>query len=199
MKPIHWRRTKIGRYLRHLPRAKHVRGTWIHRCFGDRLFASELWHPTRQGFALGMAVGAFFAMLPPLPIQMIGAALVAYVMRVNVPAALAGTWISNPFTTPFCVYLQYRLGCLLLGREPAEIHINHLLTTLEAAPVPYLVGILPIAVGTMVLTYPLTLVLWDWATPRIHAAKEHRAAAARLAALKRQGVKKPAPAEIETR
>ena len=57
MKPIHWRRTKLGKYLRHLPRRKHIKGTMVHRLFGDRLFDSELWHPTRQRFASGMALG----------------------------------------------------------------------------------------------------------------------------------------------
>jgi len=176
MKPIHWRRTKIGRYLRHLPRAKHIRGTWIHRCFGDRLFASELWHPTRQRFAAGMAVGAFFAMMPPLPIQMMAAALLAYITRVNVPAALAGTWISNPFTFWLCAYAEYRMGCLILGRQPAEFNMDHLQATLTSTPLPYLAGILPVATIMAAVTYPLTLVLWDWTTARIHAAKERRAA-----------------------
>jgi len=182
MKPIHWRRSRIGRYLRHLPRAKHIRGTWIHRFFGDRLFSPELWHPTRERFAAGMAVGAFFALMPPLPIQMIGAALAAYITRVNVPAAIAGTWISNPFTFPFCIYLQYRLGCLVLQREPMHLRSEDLVAELSKTPLPYIAGVLPAAILMALVSYPVTLLLWDFITGRVEASKKRRAARARAQA-----------------
>lgn len=160
MKPIHWRRTKIGKYLRHMPRAKHIRGTWLHRRLGERLFAPELWHPTRQRFASGMAVGAFFALLP-LPIQMLAAALMAYITRVNIPAAIAGTWISNPLTFPFCVYAQYRIGCLLTGRQAIGFSSHDALSMLAHAPMPFFVGIVPTALLLAIIVYPLTLLIWD--------------------------------------
>ena len=175
MKPIHWRRSKIGKYLRHLPRRKHIKGTLVHRLFGDRLFESELWHPTRQRFASGMALGAFFAFMPPLPFQMLGAGIIAYITRVNVPAAMAGTWISNPFTTPLIVYFQYRLGCLMMGRDPIHIGDGQLLASLTSAPLPYLLGILPSATILALLSYPLTLIFWDVIHSRIEAAKKRQA------------------------
>lgn len=175
MKPIQWRRTKLGKYLRHLPRRKHIKGTFVHRLFGDRLFESELWHPTRQRFASGMALGAFFALMPPLPFQMVGAGIIAFITRVNVPAALAGTWISNPFTTPFIVYLQYRLGCLMLGREPIHIAEGQLLSSLASAPLPYMLGILPSATVLALVSYPLTLIFWDLIHSRLEAARKRKA------------------------
>ena len=175
MKPIHWRRTKLGKYLRHLPRRKHIKGTMVHRLFGDRLFESELWQPTRQRFASGMALGAFFALMPPLPFQMLGAGIIAYITRVNVPAAMTGTWISNPFTTPFIVYFQYRLGCLMMGREPIHIADGQLLSSLAAAPLPYMLGILPSAIILTLVSYPLSLILWDVIFSRIEAAKKRKA------------------------
>jgi uncharacterized protein (DUF2062 family) len=173
MKPLQWRRTRLGRYLRHLPRAKHIRGTWIHRIFGDRLLANELWHPTGQKFATGMAIGAFFALIPLLG-QMIAAALAAFFLRANIPAAMAGTWISNPFTFPFCVYFQYRLGCFLTGREPMDFKGPDLLASLSGAPMPFLVGIIPAGLLLAAATYPVTLILWEWTTRSIHAAKKRR-------------------------
>jgi uncharacterized protein len=175
MKPIHWRRTKLGKYLRHLPRRKHIKGTMVHRLFGDRLFESELWQPTRQRFASGLALGAFFALMPPLPFQMLGAGIIAYITRVNVPAAMTGTWISNPFTTPFIVYFQYRLGCLMMGREPIHIADGQLLSSLAAAPLPYMLGILPSAIILTLVSYPLSLILWDVIFSRIEAAKKRKA------------------------
>jgi uncharacterized protein (DUF2062 family) len=175
MKPIQWRRTKLGKYLRHLPRRKHIKGTFVHRLFGDRLFESELWHPTRQRFASGMALGAFFALMPPLPFQMVGAGIIAFITRVNVPAALAGTWISNPFTTPFIVYLQYRLGCLMMGREPIHIAEGQLISSLASAPLPYMLGILPSATVLALVSYPLTLIFWDLIHSRLEAARKRKA------------------------
>jgi uncharacterized protein (DUF2062 family) len=175
MKPIQWRRTKLGKYLRHLPRRKHIKGTFVHRLFGDRLFESELWHPTRQRFASGMALGAFFALMPPLPFQMVGAGIIAFITRVNVPAALTGTWISNPFTTPFIVYLQYRLGCLMMGREPIHIAEGQLLSSLASAPLPYMLGILPSATVLALVSYPLTLIFWDLIHSRLEAARKRKA------------------------
>ena len=45
---------------------------------------------------------------------MLAAALIAYLARVSIPAAIASTWISNPLTTPLILYAQYNLGSLLV-------------------------------------------------------------------------------------
>lgn len=176
MKPIHWRRSRFGKYLRHMPRMKHVRGTWLHRRLGDRLFRADLWHPTRRRFAGGMAVGAFFAMIPA-PGQTLGAALIAYFTRVNVPAAVAATWISNPLTMPLCVYAQYRIGSLILGRGHTQIPTHDILELLKRAPIPFLVGVLPSAAILSLVVYPLTLILWDVFTARSRARQNAREAA----------------------
>jgi len=166
MKPIHWRRSRIGQYLRHLPRAKHIRGTWLHRRLGEGLFAPELWHPTRQRFAAGFAVGAFFALMPA-PFQMLAAGVIAYITRVNVPAAIAATWISNPLTMPLFIYLQYRLGCLLMGRGPGDIPSHDLIAVIKQAPVPFFVGAFPAAAILAIICYPVSLLLWDFVQYRI--------------------------------
>lgn len=159
MKPIHWRRGRFGKYLRHLPRQKHIRGTWLHRKLGDRLFAAELWHPSRHRVAAGAAVGAFFAMMPA-PFQMLASALAAYIVRVNIPAAIAATWISNPFTLPVCVYAQYAIGCWILGR-PVGISLSQdLLAVVKQAPLPFAVGFMPSAMLLALATYVTTLVVW---------------------------------------
>ena len=124
------------------------------------MFAQELWQPTRQRFAAGMAVGAFFALLP-LPIQMLGAALAAYITRVNIPAAIAATWISNPLTFPVCVYAQYRIGCFLIHREPIHFKSDEMLAIFKSAPWPFLVGVVPSALLLALIVYPLTLFIWD--------------------------------------
>lgn len=107
-----------------------------------------------------MAVGAFFSMIPA-PGQTLGAALIAYFTRVNVPAAVAATWISNPLTMPVCIYVQYRIGSLILGHGPSEVPTHDILELLKQAPIPFLVGVLPSAALLSLIVYPLTLLLWD--------------------------------------
>jgi uncharacterized protein (DUF2062 family) len=115
-----------------------------------------------------MAVGAFFALIPA-PGQTLAAALLAYFTRVNMPAAVAATWISNPLTMPFCLYAQYRIGCLILGHGPSEVPTHDIIELLKKAPLPLLVGVLPSAIILSVIVYPLSLVLWDFFTARMHA------------------------------
>lgn len=171
MKPLYWRRSRFGKYLRHMPRVKHIRGTWLHRRLGDRLFHSELWHPTRRRFAAGFAVGAFFALMPA-PFQMLAAGIAAYITRVNIPAAIAATWISNPFTFPLCVYAQYRIGCLILGLGHTQVPTHDIFELLKQAPVPFVVGVFPAAAILAVIVYPLTLLIWDFVTARIEARRK---------------------------
>ena len=164
MKPIQWRRGRLGPYLRHMPRVKHIRGTWLHRRLGERLFDPHLWHPTRQRFAAGVAVGSFFALMPA-PFQMLAAGLIAYITRVNIPAAIAATWISNPITFPICVYVQYWVGSLILGKGVSDIPTTDLIAVVKHAPVPFLVGAFPTAAALAIIVYPVTLFLWD----RVHS------------------------------
>jgi uncharacterized protein (DUF2062 family) len=107
---------------------------------------------------------------------MIAAALAAFFLRANIPAAIAGTWISNPFTFPFCVYFQYRLGCFLTGRTPMHFKDPDLLASLSGTPMPFLVGIIPGGLLLAAVTYPVTLILWELTTRSIHAAKMRRLA-----------------------
>jgi uncharacterized protein (DUF2062 family) len=51
----------------------------------------------------------------PVPLQMVAAALFAFVVRVNIPAAAVCTWVSNPLTTPLILFSQDSLGSLVLG------------------------------------------------------------------------------------
>jgi len=160
MKPGQWRRSVAGKYLRHLPRIKHIKGTWLHRRVGDRLFAKELWQPERHTFALGTALGVFFGLIP-LPIQMLGAALSAFFTRSNIPVAIAATWFTNPFTAPFLIYLQYKVGMFLTGygtnREPAQ----GIIEILKQAPVPFFIGAVVVGIIFSLLSYPLMLLGWD--------------------------------------
>ncbi len=173
MKPRQWRRSSAGPYLRHLPRIKHMRGTWLHRKLGDRLFAREMWHPERGRFAFGCAIGVFCAMMP-VPVQMVMAALLAFLLRVNIPVAVACTWVSNPVTTPLILFSQYQLGSFLIGGAEAEQPKEDMLALLAHAPWPLLVGALISGAILSLGAYPLALAGWDWLSARLLQSRKER-------------------------
>ena len=70
---------------------------------------------TPHSIATGASIGMFVSMLPLYGFQMIVAAAVAAVSRVNKIAAIIPVWITNPLTIPIILYLQYNLGKLVVA------------------------------------------------------------------------------------
>jgi len=67
--------------------------------------------------ALGMAVGIFVSIMPIIPFQTLVAIGLAFIVRGSKSAAFLGTWLSNPLTIPLVYYVNYKLGCILLGYQ----------------------------------------------------------------------------------
>ncbi len=154
-----WRRGRLWPLIRRMPRIKHLRGGWLHRKFGDRLFLDELWQPRRERLAAGVAIGIFVGMLP-MPLQMLTATVLAFLARVNIPGAIIATWLSNPVTFAAMAWGQYYLGALLLGKIGSPPP-GGFLEFLAKAPVPFLTGVIVSGILGALLAYPLTLWGWD--------------------------------------
>ena len=107
---------KLGLRLSHfIPRPHHLNGTILHRVIGERLFDPHLWKPTNKSVSAGFAIGVFIALTPTIGVQIPLIILSALFLRVNIPVALAASWITNPLTAPVIYPLQYRLGLWLSG------------------------------------------------------------------------------------
>ena len=117
---MHAFRRRHYRWLKHLPRRKHLKGGRLHRLVGDRLFAPELWTPMRDTIARGLALGIFIGMTPTMGAQIVLTGIAACMLRVNIPIALAGSLVTNPFTAPIVYPLQYKLGVWLVGVPNVE-------------------------------------------------------------------------------
>ncbi len=112
-----WRR----KLMRAIPRRRHLREGRLHRLVGDRLFRHELWaFDSRRGIAGGLALGIFIGCTPTMGVQVVLCSVAAYLLRVNIPLAIIGTLISNPFTAPILYPLEYKLGLWLVGMPPAS-------------------------------------------------------------------------------
>jgi uncharacterized protein len=72
-------------------------------------------HRSPHTVALGLAIGAFVAVLPVMGIQMLMAVAIAWMLRGSAAAALAGTFVANPLTYPGLWLASYEMGCLILG------------------------------------------------------------------------------------
>jgi uncharacterized protein len=76
----------------------------------------KIWHFNRRSVSLGFAIGMLVAFIP-LPFQMVIAAFLAILLKINLPTALAATWVSNPLTFLPFNYLIYKTGAWVL-QEP---------------------------------------------------------------------------------
>ncbi|MCF6249235.1 MAG: DUF2062 domain-containing protein [Desulfobacula sp.] len=81
--------------------------------------------------ALGMAFGVFVAITPTIPFHTIIVIGMAILFKASKPAAIAGVWISNPFTVVFLYVACYQVGHFFFeapagGLESIKLLIEHL-------------------------------------------------------------------------
>ncbi len=165
----------MGKWLRHFPRIKHLRGSWLHRRTGDRLLDPILWQPEREPMARGFAVGGFLSMLP-IPFQSLPAAAISIAGRMNVPAALLGCWVTNPLTMGFIWVIQLQIGFFLLGRDSPWrlLRDNSVWDVAKMSPWPMLVGTLVTAPFAAVICYFFARVVFDLVILAIGKSAERR-------------------------
>jgi uncharacterized protein (DUF2062 family) len=152
------------------------RNRWL-RWIGPALNHPRLWHMSRRGIALGMALGVFFGLLIPIA-QIPLAAGAAVVLRANVPTAVASTLVTNPVTFGPVYYAAWRTGRFILG-VPTGAHEQPPLPQAGDAPVeapggwwsrlvrrlggvgkPLLLGLAIFATVTGLMTYLLVSLIW---------------------------------------
>lgn len=144
---------------------------WL-RPFRSWLRHPDLWHLRRHSVAGGIAVGLFCGLIPG-PLQMASAALLAVLLRVNLPLALLTTLYTNPLTIVPLYLAAYEIGAWVMGAHNggAGLHValpdfewgnwlSELWTWLEALGKPLLVGLPLLALGLAVGGYFAVRVAW---------------------------------------
>lgn len=123
----------------------------------------NLWHLNRKSVSLAFLVGIFCAFLP-LPLQMLIAALLAILVRSNLPISIGLVWISNPITIPPMFYMNYLVGTWILGSEGkyvgTEFSVAWLADSFAHIWQPLLVGSLVCGVFFSILGFLLVRYLW---------------------------------------
>jgi uncharacterized protein (DUF2062 family) len=148
---------------RYLPDHQTLRTHRHLQMFGARLHDPNLWHLNRRSASGAFAVGLFVAFVP-LPLQMLLAAALAIVTRVNLPVSVALVWITNPLTMAPVFYFCYRVGTWILnepGPAPSfEFSVAWLQSELASIWQPLLLGSLLTGIASAVLGYCAVRGLW---------------------------------------
>lgn len=79
----------------------------------------------------GIAAGVFVCFTPLLGLHFVSAALIAWLIRGNILAALLATFFGNPLTFPIIIELSLTLGSWMLGL-PADVHLPQVIEGLAA-------------------------------------------------------------------
>lgn len=169
-----------GQLFKRLPTAQSLKENRFLKPFARHLEHHSLWQFNRRSVAGGVAVGLFFGLLIPFA-QIFFAALVAIVLRVNLPTAAFSTLVSNPLTFPALYYFAYKLGDFLTGEQVAvtdaviESDIQevmtvqqgevigwfpHLMLWVQTVGLPLALGLFLIAIAGAVLGYFLVSGIW---------------------------------------
>lgn len=111
----------IKRYLPHPDAIKENKS--LRRFLGHRIHEPNLWHLHRRSVSMAFFVGVFCAFIP-IPLQMIVAAFLAFLLRCNLPLSVALVWITNPLTIPAIFYFTYKVGCYLLNTPVLEMKME---------------------------------------------------------------------------
>jgi uncharacterized protein len=115
-----------------------------------------------HNIALGLAVGGFISANPLLGTHILWAGLIVYFIGGNFLAAVAGTWVGNPFTFPFIWIATYSSGSLIMGGNGRlselptlsfGLIIDKPLELFQPVILPMLVGSLPVGLALGVATY----------------------------------------------
>ncbi len=162
-------RTWLRRFL---PDHEAVRGNRWLAPFENTLLHPRLWHLNRHSAAGGLAAGLFCGLIPG-PLQMLGAAIVAVTLRVNLPLALVTTLYTNPLTIVPLYLLAYQIGALLIGDSgvtvvpPPEMSglalgawLADLGRWIGALGAPLLVGLVTLAASLATVGYLAVRTAW---------------------------------------
>lgn len=144
---------------RWLPDANTLRNTPGLKSLGYLFDNPNLFHLNRRSVALAFLVGLFFCYIPT-PGQAFLAAFSAFLLRANLPIAVALVWVSNPLTLPFFVLTSYGAGAFLLGGGTIQLPDEITLAWTTTVWKPFLLGSFILAVVAGISGYLLVNIIW---------------------------------------
>lgn len=148
-----------------VPSPARVREIKVLGILGEWIYQTNLWHINRYSASMAFFIGLFVAFIP-LPGQMVIAALLAILVRCNLPLSVSLIWITNPLTMPAIYYLAYRVGALLIDVPVQFVRFQlsweWVSNSLVAIWEPFLLGCLICGLFFGSLGYFVISMLWRW-------------------------------------
>ncbi len=166
---------------RYLPTPRDLRAyASLRYALGGRLHDPDVWHLNRRSASGAVAVGLLIAWVP-LPVQMVVAALLALLLRVNLPLSVIAVWVSNPLTMGPMYWFAWRLGRWLLDEPyvPIQFEPTFAWLTAEIGMIwqPLGLGCLLLGIASAAFGYVVTRLFWRFHVIRtLLLRRRHRAA-----------------------
>ena len=161
-------------FRKYLPDHASIREHRHLRRFRPLLRHPNLWHLNRHSVAGGVALGLFAGLIPG-PVQMLSAAILAIVFRVNLPVAMLTTLYTNPVTWGPLIVAAYAIGSLFTGEPladamPPEFHwsggwhvfVPELWQWFKGLGETYVIGSLALGLALAGLGYLVVQLGWRW-------------------------------------
>lgn len=107
---------------KHMPTREEMARNKYLAPIAHRFLSPELWRFTRRSVPRGVALGLFTAFIIPVG-QIFLAAFLALPVRANVPLSALATFITNPFTVPFWLFMANQVGAFVLKVDAATVQV----------------------------------------------------------------------------
>jgi uncharacterized protein (DUF2062 family) len=136
---------------------------WYLAPFAHLLHDPRLWGISRRNCVPAAALGLFISYMP-FPGHMLVAALMALVLRINIPVAVIATLLSNPLTVGRMYFFAYQFGEWLLGMEPRpfafELSLRWMMDGFVTIWQPLLLGCVLLGALLSIVGYAVLDLLW---------------------------------------
>jgi uncharacterized protein len=168
------------RLFKPLSRQRHRwKERWFMRPFRLLLEHPVYWSLNRRNVTRAFALGLFISFVP-LPVHIVLAAALALLLRLNVPAAVAGTLLTNPLTMVPMYITAYWVGCQLLGisAHPIAFELSWQWLSTSFVPIwkPLLLGCLVLGTTAAIAGYIALGGIWHLSLVlKYHKRKEDSA------------------------
>jgi len=150
-----------------VPSVQRVRAMRGLNFLGDWIYDANLWHINRYSASMAFFVGLFVAFLP-VPGQMPIAALLAVLLKCNLPLSVCLVWVTNPLTMTPIYFISYKVGGLILDQPVDKLHFELSFAWLSSRFIavwkPFLLGCVVCGLSVGSLGYFVVNQLWRWRT-----------------------------------
>jgi len=182
------------------PSHARVRKIKALQILGDWVYQSNLWHINRYSASMAFFVGLFVAFMP-IPGQMIVAALLAVLLRCNLPLSVGLVWVTNPVTMAGIYFLAYKVGAIIIDVPVRDMEFElsfHWLThSLAAIWKPFLLGCLISGIFFGCLGYFVISLMWRWRVASRWRQRKLRRAQARAQSQAHKKANKQVPGQAK--